>query len=162
MRGRSNPQSISALLALVLLGVFGVSILSVLLSGAGTYRRIAERDRQAYDSRTCAQYIATRVRQAPPPAAVSPGQFGGSSALEIRQEVEGKAYLTRIYCHDGWLMELFSTADGAFAPEDGERLMQAEAVTFTAENGLLSAEILCSGERVQVMLRLSAGEGGLS
>ena len=162
MRERNNRQSISTLLALLLLAVFGVSILSVLLSGAGTYRRIVQRDQRAYDSRTCAQYIATKVRQAPSPDAVSLGQFGTGSALLIRENVENAAYLTRIYCHDGWLMELFTAADGAFAPEDGERLLQVENVTFAARDGLLYADILCDGRATQVMLCLPGGEEGLT
>jgi len=67
MREHSKKRSISGLAALLLLGVFAVSILSVLLTGASAYRRLMERDRLMYDNRTCLQYVATKVRQAPNP-----------------------------------------------------------------------------------------------
>lgn len=52
------------LLALLLLLVFAVCVLSVLLTGAGTYQTLTRRDQDSYDRRTAAQYLATRVRQA--------------------------------------------------------------------------------------------------
>ena len=159
MRERSNRQSITTLAALLLLGVFGVSILSVLLTGAGTYRRLVQRHQLSYDRRTCAQYVAARVRQAPSPDAVTLSRFGSSDALVIREDVDGTVYLTRVYCHDGWLMELFSLKSGSFAPEDGTKLLPAEALTLDLEDGLLTAAISCGGKTARLKLALRTGEG---
>ena len=46
------------LLALLLFGLFSVCVLAVLLTGADAYRRLTQRDRLAFDSRTCTQYVA--------------------------------------------------------------------------------------------------------
>ena len=54
---------------------------SVLLTGAGVYQRLTQRDRQAYDQRTCAQYLAAKVRQAPGPQSVSLSSFGDSASV---------------------------------------------------------------------------------
>jgi len=159
MRERSNRQSITTLAALLLLGVFGVSILSVLLTGAGTYRRLVQRHQLSYDRRTCAQYVAARVRQAPSPDAVTLSRFGSSDALVIREDVDGTVYLTRVYCHDGWLMELFAAADGDFAPEDGQKLLPADSLTLTQTGTLLQADIAHSGETTQVAVQLRGKEG---
>lgn len=160
MRERSNRQSIPALAALLLVGMFGVSILSVLLTGADTYRRLTRRDQLSYDSRTCAQYVATKVRQAPSPEAVGLGHFGGSDALVIREELDGAVYLTRVYCHNGWLMELFSAADGDFAPEDGEKILPADSLMLIQTGALLQAEIAHGEETTQTALYLRGGEEG--
>ena len=159
MRERSNRQSITTLAALLLLGVFGVSILSVLLTGAGTYRRLVQRHQLSYDRRTCAQYVAARVRQAPSPDAVVLSRFGSSDALVIREDVDGTVYLTRVYCHDGWLMELFAAADGDFAPEDGQKLLPADSLTLTQTGTLLQADIAHGGETTQVAVQLRGKEG---
>ena len=129
---------LACLAALLLLGVFGVSILSVLLTGAGTYRRLVQRHQLSYDRRTCAQYVAARVRQAPSPDAVVLSRFGSSDALVIREDVDGTVYLTRVYCHDGWLMELFTVADGAFAPEDGEKILPLQSLSLSRDGTLIS------------------------
>ena len=160
MREHSHRQSISTLAALLLLGVFGVSILSVLLTGAGTYRRLIQRDQLSYDRRTCAQYVATKVRQAPSPDAVAVSRFDDSDALVIHGEVDGTAYLTRVYCHDGWLMELFTAAGGDFAPEDGEKILPADSLILTQSGSLLQADIVHGDETAQVVLYLRGGEEG--
>lgn len=160
MRERNNRQSISALAALLLLGVFGVSILSVLLTGAGTYRRLTQRDQLSYDSRTCAQYVAAKVRQAASAEAVAVSSFGGSDALVIREEHSGAVYLTRVYCHDGWLMELFTAAGGDLTPEDGEKILPADSLALMQTGGLLRADITHGGETTQVALYLRGGEEG--
>ena len=160
MKKQSKGQSISTLAALVLLGVFGVGILSVLLSGADAYRRLTERDRMAYDSRTCIQYVATKVRQAPAPDAVMLSEFGESDCLTVSQWVDGTEYWTRVYCHEGWLMELFTVAEEGFAPEDGEKILQVNGFSLNREGTLLSVEIVDNnGTANSILLSLRGGEG---
>ena len=67
MKQKIQQKSISGLAALLVFALFAVGILSVLLSGAGAYQRLTRRDRLSYDSRTCAQYVAAKIRQAPAP-----------------------------------------------------------------------------------------------
>jgi len=160
MRERSRKQSISALAALLLLGVFAAGILSVLLSGAGAYRRLTQRDRLSYDSRTCLQYVSTKIRQAPSPACVELSYFGDGDSLVISEEIEGANYCTQVYCHDGWLMELFTVADGAFAPEDGEKIMPVESLHLSRVGSLLRAELVDgNGTERTIVLHLRGGEG---
>jgi len=160
MRERSGKRSISGLAALLLLGVFAAGILSVLLGGAGAYRRLTERDRLAYDSRTCLQYVATKLRQAPAPGTVSLSDFGDGDSLVISETVEGEDYCTRVYCHEGWLMELFTAAEGEFEPADGEKIMQARSLTLTQKGDLLRVEIVDGNGRGEtLMLYLRGGEG---
>ena len=61
--GKDN-HIIGGLSVLLLFSLFAVCVLFVLLFGADAYRRITERDQAAYDRRTCAQYLAAKVRQA--------------------------------------------------------------------------------------------------
>ena len=160
MRKRSRNKSISALAALLLLGVFAVGILSVLLSGAGAYRRLTERDRLSYDSRVCLQYVATKIRQAPAPGAVAVSDFGDGDSLEICEEIGGTVYVTRVYCHDGWLMELFTAAEGDFAPADGEKIMPVQSLMLRRDGDLLRTEIVDgNGTCGAMMLHLRGGEG---
>ena len=147
----------------MLFGVFAACILSVLLTGAGVYQRLTQRDRQAYDQRTCAQYLAAKVRQAPGPQSVSLSSFGDGDALVITEEIAGELYTTRIYCWDGWLWELFAFAEGDFAPQDGEKVLQAQSLSLTLEDGLLSALLVDgNGQACALSLSVRGGEGAVS
>jgi len=163
MRARSGKRSISGLAALVLLGVFAAGILSVLLSGAKAYQRLTERDARSYDSRTYMQYLATKVRQAPAPDALSLSDFGDGDSLLIQETIDGTGYWTQVYCHDGWLMELFTVADAGLAPEDGERILPAESLSLTRSGDLLQLLLVDgSGAESALTLALRGGEGAAS
>lgn len=149
-------------MALLLFGVFAVCLLAVLLTGANSYQSLTQRDRTASDSRTCAQYLSTRVRQADQYQAIGVEPFGGGDALSFRQDIDGREYLTRVYVWDGWLMELFSAADTALSPQDGERIMAAQALTAEQRDGLLYLSITpAQGERTELLLSPRCGEGDL-
>ena len=161
MNRTGTKHHMDGLLALLLFGVFAVSILSVLLTGAQVYGRLTQRDQDAYNQRTGLQYLATKVRQAQLGSQVRVEDFGGEEALVIAEELDGQTYLTRIYCHEGWLWELF-TADGeGFLPEDGEKLLAARDLALELEDGLLRAELTDSaGRTVALTLALRGGEEG--
>lgn len=148
MKNVNKERSATAIAALLVLVVFATGVLSVLLAGASAYKRVNQRDQNAYESRTATQYLATKVRQAAKPEAVSIVLFEGCQALQIAREIDGEVYVSRIYCYDGWLRELFCAADGAFAPGDGEQVLPADGLTLQLEDGLLAAQ-LKTGERTQ-------------
>lgn len=158
-----NQHHMDSLLALVLFGVFAACILSVLLTGSEVYHRLTIRDQAAYDRRTCAQYITAKVRQAPGPDSISLSSFGDGDALVLTERIGDEQYVTRIYCDNGWIRELFSSADGAFVPDDGEKVMQAKALSLTLEGGLLSVEITGNdGSLIPVILSIRGREGAVS
>lgn len=149
-------------MALLLFGVFAVCLLAVLLTGANSYQALTQRDRAASDSRTCAQYLATRVRQADQYQAIGVEPFGDGDALAFRQDIDGRAYVTRVYVSGGWLMELFSAADLTLSPQDGERIMAAQALTAQQEDGLLRISITpAQGDPTQLLLSPRCGEEDL-
>ena len=127
--------------ALLMLAVFAVSILGVLLGGAGIYQRLTLRGHESYNSRTCIQYFATKLRQAP--GTVTVEEFGDGDALFLRERIGERDYVTRIYCYDGWLMELFTLDSSGFAPEDGEKILPLEALSITGQQKLLTIQVQC-------------------
>lgn len=159
MREESKRNAVPGLAALILMGVFAAAILGVLLAGAEVYQNMLQRDRVVYEQRTRAQYILTKVRQAPSPAAVSIESFGKADALVIREHVEGETYLTRVYCHEGQLMELFAPEQGGFAPGDGEEILPAQDMTLTREGDLILVTFLTDGEEDSLSVYLPRREG---
>lgn len=166
---RERRHTLDGLLTLLVFGVFAACVLSVLLTGAGAYRRLTERDRTAYARRTAAQYLATRVRQADGAGTVEIGDFDGAAAPEggtllLFEDIDGARYCTRVYCHDGYLRELFSDWPGDLSPEDGEKILEAGGLTFArAPGGALTAELTHGDGTVErIVLALRGGEGAVS
>ena len=158
MRKQRARQQIDALAALLLLGIFAACVLAVLLTGAGAYRRLTARDAVAGERRTRVQYIATRVRQADSLDGVAVAELGGLPALRLPEE---DGYVTWVYCCDGWLMELYTSAEAELAPEDGTRLMEAGALSLSLTEGTLEIGVTGpEGEEDRLYLTLRSGEEG--
>ena len=161
MREESKRNALSGLVALVLMGTFAAAILGVVMAGAEVYQNMLQRDRVTYEQRTRAQYILTKVRQVPSPMAVSVESFGKADALVTKDYAGDEAYLTRVYCHKGQLMELFAPERGDFAPADGEEILPCEEMTLLWENDLLQVTFLADGEEEHLSLYLPRREGDI-
>ena len=135
MRKQPIIHRIDGLIALLLFGVFSVCILAVLLTGADAYRRLTDRDQTAFDRRTCLQYIATRVRQSDTLDGVTVADFNGVDALVLP---DGDGYVTRVYCHNGYIMELYADEALELSLDAGEPIMEAQALAFSMEGGRLT------------------------
>lgn len=159
MRKFLKNGSLSGLVALLTFVLFAISILFVLLNGAGVYRRLTQRDQYSYDSRTCAQYVATKMRQAPSPTAVSADTFGMVDSLRISQDIEGLEFVTRIYCYENWLMEIFMLADGDFLPEDGEKILPLSSLSVSQDGNVFSFILTdTEGKTQQLTISVRGGD----
>lgn len=160
MKKEQNGKfSVDGVLALVLFGIFALCVLAVLLQGAKAYRQLTERGQASYQQRTAAQYLVTRVRQADAQGAVSVGSLGAVETLELVETIDGTRYVTRVYCWDGQIRELFSAADREFSPADGQCILPASDLDLELNNGLLTAEIVdADGRRTQVSVSLRSGQ----
>ena len=131
---KEKSTKLTDLLALLVFAVFALCVLLVLLSGAKVYRELVSRGEASFESRTAVQYVTTRVRQA---EAVTVGDFDGCQALVIPEEIDGEIYLTRVYCHDGYIRELFCAETAALSPEAGTFILPAEQLGFSLSDGIL-------------------------
>ena len=158
MKQRTVKHNIDGLAALLLFGIFAACVLSVLLSGAGAYRRLTQRDLAAYDRRTGLQYVAARVRQADRQGAVTVEEFGGAPALCL-EDAEG--YFTWVYYYDGYIAELYTSGDDGLTPADGDPVIAVQSLEFALKDGLLSVHMTdAQGQEDTLLLSLRGGEGG--
>lgn len=160
MKEQREKHHIEALAVLLLFGVFATCILSVLLTGARAYRGLTDRDGAAYDERTTAQYLATKVRQADAAGQVWVAPFLAGGPVDDTLFLKEGDYCTRIYCYDGSIWELFAAADGGdFVMADGERIMPADGLSLALADGLLTLDVsLPGGGSETVTLALRGGE----
>lgn len=130
---RKNTAHILA--ALALLAAFAVGMLSCLVAGAGSYGRLTRNGDRAYTRRTAAAYLHTQLSRA---GEVRVEPFGEGAALCLHETLDGTEYTTRIYCHNGWLMELFARREAVFDPEDGRQVLALESLDITVEGEMLT------------------------
>lgn len=149
MEHSKKKFSLSGVVALLMFALFSAAVLLTLLAGTGAYSRLTQRNQDSYESRTALQYMATKLRQAPGLGAVTVAPFGDGDALMIAENMDGIPCLTRIYCYDGWLMELFSLADGSFSPEDGEKLVPMARLSLDLEHALITVRLTDAQGTVQ-------------
>lgn len=158
MKNEGKQLKIGSLLALLLFGVFAVCILLVLLLGADGYQQMRQRDMATYESRTAVQYLTTRLHQADRRAGLEKREFAGLDALVLLEEVDGAAYETKLYCYEGWLMELYTASGSDLAPADGEKILELKEMRLSLEEGFLQAELtLPDGSTELVFLQQRSG-----
>ena len=154
----NGHRKITELLALLVFGLFALCVAAVLLMGGRTYQTLTQRGSTAHSQRIAVRYLTTRFQQA---SVVRVEDFCGLQALTAREEIGGKTYLTRVYCHEGTVRELFSAETTQVIPEDGEMVLEAETLTFSQEAQLLTVEItLPDGSCQRLLLALPEWKEG--
>ena len=161
MKRHIKRIDLSILAPLLLFTVFALCVITVLLTGAKIYRNYTARDQTGYDHRTVAQYITTRIRQSDACEAFFVGDFSEATPKSEGDtfffcEVFGdETYYTRIYCHDGYLYELFALAGDPFEPCDGEKILAVGDLHFAAEGDQVTVEIeYADGSRQTLVLHM--------
>jgi len=153
-----------SIFVLLLFTVFALCLLGVLLTGSGIYQRLVERDERSYSARTAVQYIAAKVRQSDRAGGVRVGTFDGgegSDTLFIYEEYDGERFVTRIYVCEGYIRELFTYEGDLFVPEDGEKILVSDPLSFSYEEDTGLLQISEEGTPVMTLF-LRSGGGALS
>lgn len=135
---KNDHANITDLLALAVFGIFALCVAAVLLTGVGAYKNLTDRGTDSYEQRVAARYITTRFHQAP---VVQLEDFCGLRAMTVREEIGGRVYVTRVYCHEGYIRELFAAEGAEVSPADGELLLEAESLSFSMDAQLMTVEI---------------------
>jgi hypothetical protein len=143
MKMKLPKHNIDGAFILVLFAVFAVTIVSVLALGANSYKNLVERDDDAYNKRIITSYITAKIRNHDSSGAVTtggfakPGEPDGIETLHLYQTIEGQKFDMRIYFYNGYIYELFTTADNEIEPEAGNKIMEAKGLSFTQDGTLI-------------------------
>ena len=156
--GLKNNTDVLA--GMIVLAIFAAGIIASLLSGAGAYRRLTQRDQEEYEARISTQYIFTKVSGAAAAENISierPEGLGGP-VLRIREKIDGEEYSTYIYGYNGWICEIFTAERPDFST--GEKLVEAKNVDFFLDGNLFTSTVTTvSGELRTVCVCVGAGSG---
>ena len=156
MRKLLQPShAISGVFVFLLLGIFAVLSTVTVLMGARAYKSTAEQLAAHNAARIAPAYMRSMVRGDDEKGVVSVEEIAGVTAVTLRNEYDGDAYVTRIYCFDGALYEWFTGAENEFFPEDGEKVCPCEKMEASLQEGLLTVRLMEDGRwnTVEIALR---------
>ena len=156
MRKSLVQHSISGVFVFALLGLFAIFSTVMVLFGMKVYRATTERAGVHNASRVASAYLRSMLRSGDEAQAVCLETLDGVDTLTLMTEYDGDKFATRIYAWDGMLCEWFTEAAEPFSPEDGESICEAEAMTVSAEDGLLTVRVLIGSEWNEVHCALHA------
>ena len=155
-----KSAGLDVIAGLALVCVFAVCVLLTLSAGAGIYRDVSGVMEQQYTSRTALGYVTTKLHQSDARGAVSVTELEGLPALCVREELEGTAYVTYLYCWDGSIMELFCPESEMLASSEGERVVDAQSLHFTRRGDLLRIDCVTDGGAESAWVSLVTGLEG--
>lgn len=135
---KENRLRMTDSLALLVFAVFALCIWMVLLAGAGVYQELVRSGEENYARHTALRYLTMRVHQA---QTVEIGDFGGCETLFLEETLGEETYITRVYCYDGQLRELYAESGARLVPADGEPVLKAERLSVSLEGNLLTIGI---------------------
>ncbi len=167
MKTKTKKIDISSVTPFVLFAFFAICVMVVLLLGAKLYRAQTQRDLIGYNQRTVSQYISTRLRQSDKYDSYFVADFNDKlpksdgNAFFFTETINGAEYYTCIYCHDGYLYELFAAKNDAWEIDAGERILQVKSVSFINEGKNIKVNITHTDDRLQTLiinLRCSGGK----
>lgn len=160
-----QKHNIDTVFILLLFAVFAMTVVAVLALGANQYKKLVERDNNAYNKRVITSYVAAKIRGCDMAGAAEAGGFrkasvpDGVETLHLYQTIEGEKFDQRIYCYNGYLYELLTTADNEIEPEAGNRIMEARQLSFDAEGDFLQITAVDKdGRESRTAVTLRSGE----
>ena len=129
---------ISYAATLIMLLFFALSVVSVVLFGARTFRGIREDLDVVYYERTASSYISAKLRRADTAGSVYFTEFNDGPAIGICERIDGEPYVTYIYVYDGYLTELFCPEGVLLPGAAGEKVVPLDSMEITVSEGNVS------------------------
>ena len=146
--GEFAPANVFAML---LFGVLAIALFLALAGGTTAYERIADDDQAARDMRMGTSLIANTVRAVDAADAVTVGEGPEGRALVLVEHLDSGTFETRLYLHDGWIVEEYAVAGSPYDPAGAVQVAASE--TFSFEVRPNAVRIDCDEGRTVVALR---------
>lgn len=139
-------QAVSLLFTMLLFLVFVLCALFTVLIGGKVYENINRRAEENFDGSTALHYVANKVRQSDRMGMVDVMEIDGTPVLEIRQEANGETYVTWIYCHEGWIRELFTFEGSGLGLADGLPITECSGLDIETDGRVITISTEGSGQ----------------
>ena len=146
---------VDILFVLALFCIFALSALMLVLIGSNVYRKTVANMDDNYNTRTSLAYVTEKIHQFDETDAIEIGTLGDRDALILKTNTESSQYYTYIYMNDGYLKELFVSADSDLAPEAGQNILPIEDFQLNKINNKLYQFTISVDDKNQYTLYVS-------
>ena len=149
---------VDVLFVLALFCVFAISALMLVTIGANVYQKTVNNMDTNYSSRTAFSYVTEKIRQNDETQTISIGTLEGRPAIILTQEIDDRQFNTYLYEYEGYLTELFTSADlnlGGDILKAGHQLIPLKDFVITEINPSLYRFILSTTKEQSVSLYIS-------
>lgn len=140
---RKQPHIVDVIFVLALLGLFALSSLFLITAGSEIYQNTIDNMKTNYEMRTSTSYLTEKVRHAKNIELV---ELMNVDAIAISEYVNDTEYITYLYYHDGYLRELYTSADnelGESILSAGQKITKLNSVSFTeGDNGIIKTTLI--------------------
>lgn len=146
--GELAPANVFAML---LFAVLAIALFLALVGGTTAYQRISDDDQAARDMRRGTSLIANTVRAVDAADAVTVGEGPEGRALVLVEHLDSGTFETRLYLHDGWVVEEYTLAGAPYDPDGAARVVESEAFSFEVQP--TAVRVACDEGETVVALR---------
>lgn len=155
---QQKGQTVNLLFTMILFLVFVLCALFTVLIGGKVYENINRRIQENYSGQVVLNYVANKVRQGDMAGSVTVKTVENTQVLELKQEMDGKNYVTWIYYRDGAVRELFTNEGSGLGLKDGLEIMECRELLFTEEDSVLEIQVI-GAETNSLFLNIRSGGG---
>lgn len=152
-RRRMAPGEVASanVFAMLLFALLAIALFLALAGGTTAYQRIVSDDVAARTLRAGTSLIANTVRAVDAADAVETGEGPEGRALVLAEHLDSGTFETRLYLHDGWVVQEYAPAGAAYDPDGAVRMVASETFWFEATPTAL--RIHCDAGDTVVALR---------
>ena len=122
----------------LLFAVILLFLLVALLAGMSAYRSANDVRSATDETRLGLALVANSIRMNDSTDAVGVADGPEGRALVLTEHLDGGDYETRIYAYRGSIVEEYTRADSAFAPERAREIVSSATFDFAYADGLLT------------------------
>ncbi len=155
-----QKHSITGVFAFLLLGLFALMSAVLVVFGAKAYQRTVQMGELHNEQRILSSYLRSMVRALDENGNIDTGTVEGVNVISMTETYGEDAYVTYLYCSDGYLREWFSEADAAFIPESGEPIIAASGMEAGISDGCINATLTGtdSAKEIHVCIALRSSQ----
>ncbi len=150
-----KPSRIRRIFSPLLLAVFFVALLLALIAGVSVYRVVTGVQADNASVREGAGLICNVVRANDAKGAIAVGQGPEGKSLVVVETLDSGTYETRFYLHEGKIVQEYSLATNAYAPERATEVTESNTFDFSYSGGLL--RVTTDQGTAEVALRYTQG-----
>lgn len=135
---------VNKLIEHIVVSLLGIIILLSMLVSSVMFIKVKSDNDSLRDDRLITSYFHTKIHSNDKAEAISIVQFGNKDALMFKDETLDGIYLNIIYCHDGWLKELYIPENTKPELDSGEKIYQMSELSLYSDSpNLIEVEQKC-------------------